>query len=94
MQTPEARCARLFAYAELSCTACTRFISMCMRTTFHVHQQLKLRAVRKLVSSETGIWEKRFFLMFAVLHLESGEISAAMVGAGGLLSSLKKTPHF
>lgn len=55
VQTPEAQCARLFAYAELSWAACTRFISMCMRTTFHVHRQRKLRAVRKLVSSETGI---------------------------------------
>lgn len=60
VQTPEARCARLFAYAELSRAACMRLISTCTTATFHIHRQLKLRAVRKLVSSETGIWEKWF----------------------------------
>lgn len=33
---------------------------------------------------------KVVFLMFAVLNLESGEITAAMVGAGGFCQALRR----
>lgn len=99
VQTQKAWCAPGLFSAEVSWAGWLRFICIYTLATFLISDSTFFcRTDRKMASSETGKWEKYFFLILAVLFLKSVKLISNL-GTGwwvleAFLASVKKLPAF